>query len=276
MKIYFSIGGESKKKVEPYRHDFERFSSFIKNSAEGEILEGFESRNLRLRDLRGWYKEDVDERLVGYVGGENFGGLRNFITQPYGEEGVQDSEVRKEYLRNLRFDSDGLATIMYKDCSGWSLLNVAAAGHNPDMVDFLVDEVGMDINTVCHGVNPLFCCFVSMHDISGSGVDDRRLRVAERFISKGANVAMISDTSSKIMPINSAGLIFDERIRRKALDLLAKEMSLDDLNYAASKNSYGDDLSRYIAAKQKEVPSLSAENPSAKAAAEEEKKENYR
>lgn len=215
MKIYVGVESKRKEKIEAGYINFADFEEMVKNSSAAHPNSGW----LNIQDISGWYKNEIDETLVGYVATGNSEKLREYIDQ---------NTQGAEYLRELRFDGDGIATKMYNDCSGWSLLNVAAAAGKPEMVDFLVQEVGMDINTICYGVSPTYCCFPSMHDDHIHNFSSERLEAARAFIDNGADLShQITDGSkpSGLNVLHIACHIGDSHLRTEALLLLTDKMT---------------------------------------------------
>lgn len=230
--------------------DFNHFQYRLLSSRNDAILDMSEIGLNRLDELSGWYKSEVDEFLVAKTSSGNVEALHLFINNYRDIDNQINPEAGKEYLKNLRFDSDGLATIMYRDCSGWSLLNAAAASGKPAVVEFLVNEVGMDVNTVCYGVTPLYCCFPSMHDRETNFNLDR-LAAAQKFIEKGANLTHRNTSYAPFMPdrtlapsgvscIHTASIIKGKELRLAALNLLTD--NLTDEQLAITDNSQNNAL----------------------------------
>lgn len=170
------------------------------------------------KDLSGWYKCRQDEQLVNYALTGQISELGKFITN----DDPEIAEANKKYLADLRFDTDGIATKIYQDVSGWCLLNVAAATGQAELVNFLLQEVQMDVNTMCYGVNPIFCCFPSIHDKENNCSHDR-ITAAKALIDNG------SDLTHKVEPIGTSVMhtacsINDLNLRYCALELLCENM----------------------------------------------------
>lgn len=183
---------------------------------------GYRVGGKNLSDLKAWFKEEKDEKLVALVADgstEALTELRGFIAQ---------NPRNTQYLKDLRFDADALATNYYLDCQGWCLLNVAAARGKPEMVNFLVTEVGMDVNTLCYGVSPIYCCFPSIHD-GADNFNEGRLEAAKSFAACGAdlshqnNFAREGYSPSGLGIIHTACHINDDELRQKALEFIIHE-----------------------------------------------------
>lgn len=164
-----------------------------------------------------WYHSEYDKGIANLVSSNNIPALRDALHR-FGKDNGQ------KYFSELRCDPDGLATDIYQEDSGWSLLNIAANKGLPDMVKFLVSEAGMDIDTICYGVTPIFCCFPSIHDEENSpkNFNQGRLEAAQAFISLGANTTHQSNIF-KTGIVNSACQIVDDELRQKAVELLVQE-----------------------------------------------------
>jgi hypothetical protein len=185
----------------------------------------------RFQDLSGWYQCEQDEKLVQYALAGNIDELRKFITH----DDPAIAAANKKYLADLRFDTDGIATRVYKDTSGWCLLNVAAACGNTALVDFLVDEVGMDVNTMCYGVPPIFCCFPSMHD-GEQNCNPARIAAAKAFIAHGANLSHTTKTFGTSL-MHTACSITDHDLRYEGLELLCANIPNPNLVDSESRNA---------------------------------------
>ncbi len=162
-----------------------------------------------------WYQNDKDKELVELVAKGDISKLKIFIEDP-----DKDEEIQKNYLRDLRFDSDGVATSIYGKKSGWCLLNAAANNGQSEMVEFLVEEVGMDVDEICYGVPPIFCCFPSMHDVDFK-CNKERIDTAKVFIDLGAKVTLSSPYSMGI--IHSVCLISDGKLLTDAIRMLVEK-----------------------------------------------------
>ena len=243
MKIYVGFGEKRKEKFEAGATTFESFSgeaiaAWAHNNPDPEsglrLTNEQKRRNtdlgwINLQDISGWYKLDkdnagkCDDELVGYVAEGNIRALETYIqTYPKGPEEA------KEYLRNIRFDSDAMATLNYKDFSGWNLLNAAAFAGQAKMVEFLVDGVGMDINTPSYGVVPTFCCFPSMHNhLEDINFRRENLDAAKVFMGYGGDLSIqcsAGSTPSQLAVIHVASHIKDDTLRAEALTLVTESM----------------------------------------------------
>lgn len=174
-------------------------------------------------DISGWYKTKEDEELVNMAREGRIEDLNYFIKK----DGPDKEDENKQRLIDLRFDVDGEATKQYKDASGWCLLNVAASKGNIELLNFLVDDVGMDVNTICYGVTPVFCCFPSMH---GTNFSQEKLNTAKKFYEKGADLdhkvafSARGKQPSGLSVIHTATLINQPEDRHSALEFLGDKM----------------------------------------------------
>lgn len=225
MKIYVGFGTERKEKLEAGYINFSEFESMvIQSSITGKTDVGW----LNIENISGWYKNKIDEKLVGYVATGDIAALQEYIAS-----NRQGAEKAKGYLKELRFDGDGVATNLYLNASGWSLLNVAATTGRPEMVDFLVQDIGMDVNTICYGVSPIYCCFPSMHD-KQNNFSNARLEAARAFTANDADLShQITFSREGYEPsglniLHTACHINDDALRHEALSFLAEKMT--DLN----------------------------------------------
>ncbi len=165
-----------------------------------------------------WYQnEELDKPLIEAALTGDTAKLEEFINGP-----GKDPEKQKEYLRNIRFDSDGFASYFYgkkRGQDGWCLLNAAAFGGQSEMIEMLVQEVAMDVNTICYSVPPMFCCLPSMHDKYGTYTNaDNRLNALETFIDLGANATLKSESGTSI--VRSVCNIPNEEKKTKALKII--------------------------------------------------------
>ena len=180
-------------------------------------------------ELAGWYENAYDETLVKWTCDGNIEALEKFIRE--GKSGLCSAgEEAKEYLKNVRFDDDGIATNLSCEASGWSLLNAAAKGQ-PKIVEFLIKEVGMDVDIKCYGVTPIFCTMPSIHDMWGSNYSQGRLEAAQEFINNGADLShQVSRALSTTLPAplltvaHCASYINNASLRRDAMHLIVTSM----------------------------------------------------
>jgi ankyrin repeat protein len=225
MKIYTGTGKDRREKIDASEIQFDDFKERINDQHLGFM---------DIAALSGWYKNDIDEVLVGYVAAGNYKELDGFINS-YG----QGAKKAKAYLRDLRFDGDCVATKAYHDCSGWSLLNVAAAKGQPEMVKFLVNDIGMNVDTICYGVSPTYCCFPSMHD-GENNFSRERLNAAKAFMDNNANLSHQSKSSLSV--INTACWINDKSLREAALVAITENMQENEQDCNISTSNGGNAL----------------------------------
>lgn len=241
MKIYTKVDDATEKKISSISN-YGRFKDSVDIARKHFIDSGYNRRNDRyfeigfmgfswvnLENIEKWYQNGYDEELIQMVEEGNIDSLKDFVEN--GKDGLcSGGSSAKNYLKDLRFDSDMVATSIYFDVSGWSLLNVAAKGQ-PEMVDFLVQEVGMDVNTICYGCSPVYCCLPSMHD-SSNNFSESRLNAMVRFVENGANLSHQIDLAplssgakpSLMAPIHRTVTIDNDILRSRALDFITTSM----------------------------------------------------
>ena len=112
------------------------------------------------------------------------------------------------------------------------------------MVDFLIKEVGADVNTICYGVIPAYCCLPSMHD-GEENFSANRLNALKAFMENNADLSHKASTStrgnapSELSVIHTACWINNPKLRDEALTLITTHMKEKNLDCNVADKTVG-------------------------------------